>query len=245
MIVKDEAHVIERCLASVRRHIQSWCIVDTGSSDRTKEVITKALWGIPGALYERPWVDFATNRNEAWELALANHRPSALLFIDADEVLDCPGDFPQPMVQDAYLINVLYQGQLAPRFFMVRADYPHRWRGKIHEDIEPHGDIAMLLGPVIVSREDGGRSVDMRAKLVKDLETILNMLGEDASNPRNWFYLGATYAKLGDSEQARKAFEVRTKMGGDRREIVLAERYLRETAMSMAIQAMETSAKEA
>ena len=26
MIVKDEAHVIERCLASVIPHITSWCI---------------------------------------------------------------------------------------------------------------------------------------------------------------------------------------------------------------------------
>ena len=32
MIVKNEAHVILRCLASVKPWIDSWCIVDTSSS---------------------------------------------------------------------------------------------------------------------------------------------------------------------------------------------------------------------
>ena len=36
MIVKNEAHVIRRCLDSVRPHITHWVIVDTGSTDRTR-----------------------------------------------------------------------------------------------------------------------------------------------------------------------------------------------------------------
>lgn len=30
MIVKDEAHVIERCLTSVRPYVDAWLLVDTG-----------------------------------------------------------------------------------------------------------------------------------------------------------------------------------------------------------------------
>ena len=50
MIVKDEAHVIERCLASVIPHITSWCISDTGSTDNTIEVIENVMAkaGLPG-----------------------------------------------------------------------------------------------------------------------------------------------------------------------------------------------------
>ena len=43
MIVKNEAHVILRCLASVKPWIDSWCIVDTGSSDGTQEIIQNYL----------------------------------------------------------------------------------------------------------------------------------------------------------------------------------------------------------
>ena len=32
MIVKNEAHVIERCLSAARPLIDAWCIVDTGSA---------------------------------------------------------------------------------------------------------------------------------------------------------------------------------------------------------------------
>ena len=39
MIVKNEAHVIARCLASVRPIIDYWVIVDTGSTDGTQDAI--------------------------------------------------------------------------------------------------------------------------------------------------------------------------------------------------------------
>ena len=39
MIVKNESHVIERCLTSVFKHIDYWVISDTGSTDNTKEKI--------------------------------------------------------------------------------------------------------------------------------------------------------------------------------------------------------------
>ena len=42
MIVKNEAAVIARCLASVRPLIDSWAIVDTGSSDGTQEIVRDA-----------------------------------------------------------------------------------------------------------------------------------------------------------------------------------------------------------
>ena len=43
MIVKNEAHVIERCLQSVKSIIDYWVIVDTGSTDGTQKIIKKYL----------------------------------------------------------------------------------------------------------------------------------------------------------------------------------------------------------
>ncbi|MEN9654269.1 MAG: hypothetical protein RL235_381, partial [Chlamydiota bacterium] len=65
MIVKDESRVILRCLESVRPLIDSWVIVDTGSTDTTKQIITEYLSNIPGELHERAWQNFAASRNEA------------------------------------------------------------------------------------------------------------------------------------------------------------------------------------
>ena len=72
MIVRDEAAIIERCLASVRPFIDHWVIVDTGSVDETPQRVQAALAGIPGALHHRPWRNFGHNRTEALNLARAH-----------------------------------------------------------------------------------------------------------------------------------------------------------------------------
>src|SRR5579883_2825669 len=107
MIVKDESPVIERCLASVKKLgiIDYWVIVDTGSTDGTQKIIKKFMKDIPGKLYERPWKNFAHNRNEA--LALAKDKADYLLFIDADEQLSVSDNFTFPSLdEDCYLIDV-------------------------------------------------------------------------------------------------------------------------------------------
>src|SRR5689334_24368210 len=82
MIVRDEAAVIERCLQSVRGLIQTWVICDTGSTDRTTELIADALEGIPGELHQCGWVDFGHNRTDLMERAYG--KADYLLLIDAD-----------------------------------------------------------------------------------------------------------------------------------------------------------------
>ena len=58
MIVKNESHVIKRCLDSVKPIIDYWVIFDTGSTDGTQRIIQEVLKDIPGQLHERPWVNF-------------------------------------------------------------------------------------------------------------------------------------------------------------------------------------------
>ncbi|MDD6910576.1 glycosyltransferase [Actinobacillus minor] len=41
MIVRNEEKVIERCLNRVKDHIDYWVIVDTGSDDKTPDLIQK------------------------------------------------------------------------------------------------------------------------------------------------------------------------------------------------------------
>ena len=105
MIVKDEAPVIARCLASVRSLIDYWVIVDTGSSDGTQAAVRAAMEGVPGELHERPWVDFAHNRTEALELA--KRHGDYTLIIDADDVLETPRGFRMPILTaDSYEVEI-------------------------------------------------------------------------------------------------------------------------------------------
>ena len=81
MIVKNEERVLERCLSSVCDLMDEIIIVDTGSTDRTKEIAGKYT----SRIYDFTWCnDFSKARNFAFEKATCDYIYSA----DADEVLD-------------------------------------------------------------------------------------------------------------------------------------------------------------
>ena len=48
MIVRDEATILSRCLASVRPHIDAWVVCDTGSIDDTPSIVKPSWRAFPG-----------------------------------------------------------------------------------------------------------------------------------------------------------------------------------------------------
>ena len=81
MIVKNEEHNLPDCLASVRDLVDEAVVIDTGSTDRTREVA--ARFGC--VVGEFPWIDhFAAARNAALERATGDYA----FWMDADDRLD-------------------------------------------------------------------------------------------------------------------------------------------------------------
>ena len=85
MIVKNEASSIVGTIESVRGIVDRYTILDTGSTDGTKELIREAFRGTPGNIYEEPFVDFATTRNRAIELE--GTKSIFALMLSGDEYL--------------------------------------------------------------------------------------------------------------------------------------------------------------
>lgn len=223
MIVKDESKVVRRCLISVKSFIDYWVIVDTGSGDGTPEVIRQCLAGIPGELHEKPWVDFAHNRNAA--LDLAKRKCDYLLLIDADERLEYSKSFAMPeLVHDFYLAQVLAAGRTRiHRELLVKSSLDWKWVGAVHEGIvSPQAKShEVLQGVVNVAEQDGHRSKNPD-KFLQDAQLLEKALEKDPGNARNVFYLAFSYDVGGDYEKALKTYRKRTDLGGFAQEVFYA-----------------------
>lgn len=214
MIVKNEARVIERCLASVRDVIDTWVISDTGSNDGTQDLIRMALAGIPGELHEEPWQNFGHNRSLNINHALG--KADYLLFIDADMTVRRQGPLPL-LTSDAYMIGHI--GDLAYRIKrLVRGDMAWHYEGVTHEYLTTHQEhtTAHLDAWAIEHFADGGSRAD---KFTRDARLLRNDLQRDPTNSRTVFYLAQTLRDLDDTAQAIELYERRARMGGWEEEI--------------------------
>ncbi len=224
MIVRNESAVIERCLHSVRPFIDSWAISDTGSNDGTQDLIRRTLADLPGELIERPWVDFAHNRNEALELA-ARHGDYALI-IDADEILVADVGFSWPVLDaSGYLLEFHFANTRYRRVAMPRLDIDWCWRGVLHEALVSAraAEAKFLPGLRIQVHTDGARSQrPVSEKFAADANVLRRALADEPDNARYAFYLAQSLRDSGQLADSLAAYRRRVAMGGWAEEVYQA-----------------------
>lgn len=143
MIVKNEEKNLARCLDGYRDYMDEIIIVDTGSTDKTKEIAAKYT----DKIYDFKWVDdFSKARNYAFSLASCEYIFSA----DADEVLEGENRekfrilkenlLPEIEIVQMYYGNQLSQNtvynfdkELRPKLFRRLRTF--RWTEPIHETV--------------------------------------------------------------------------------------------------------------
>jgi len=215
MIVKNEAARIEPVLASYRPYIDSYTILDTGSTDGTQELIKKALENIPGALHEEPFVDFATSRNRALEL----HGQATMFSImpngDVLEGGSALRTFLEAHRNDragAYRVRIAPGHYHHPLVMRCGGGWSYKWR--THE-CATGPNCGALIDGVTVHRDRGTRTGDeWKARWERDLVLLNKDRTDDPADPRPYFYLGQTHECLGQHAQALAFFERRAELGG-------------------------------
>lgn len=148
MIVKNEEATIERCLQSVKDAVDEIIIVDTGSTDQTRNIARK----FTSKIYDFPWIDnFAAARNFAFSHATREY----ILWLDADDVL-LPGDLQKLLMLkhscdntvDSFtmIYNLSFDdsGNVISslrRNRLVKRSRNFKWIGAVHEYLEVGGKI--------------------------------------------------------------------------------------------------------
>jgi len=148
MIVKDEEDVIGRCLECVKDIADEIIIVDTGSTDKTKEIAKKYT----DKIFDFPWInDFSAARNQSFSHAAMDY----IMWLDADDIIDEKNRQDLKSLKDSLhpsvdIVKMRYDvafdeacnptlSYYRERIFKRSMNY--RWEGEIHEVISPYGNI--------------------------------------------------------------------------------------------------------
>lgn len=148
MIVKNEETVIARCLDSVKDLVDEINIVDTGSSDRTKQIVSTYTERV----FNFSWTDhFADARNYSFQQATKEY----VLWLDADDVFMQEDRekfiaLKQQLTSDCDAVTMDYHlsfdenDQVASslkRHRLVKRENNFIWIGAVHEYLSVSGNI--------------------------------------------------------------------------------------------------------
>lgn len=226
MIVKNETHVIERCLRSIAPYIDRYDITDTGSDDGTPEKIKEIMdeLGIPGEVYLSDWKGFGDHmgkigsRTEA--LRNCDGKADYAWMIDADDSVEGKVVLPPAMDHDVYSLRI-HRGDFTWwRNQIFRTGIGWKYVGILHEyaACEKEGITGIRLEGEyhVEARTEGARNVniDPVEKYSRDAETLEEALKEDPTNHRYMFYLAQSYFDSQQFDKAYDAYKVRAEAGG-------------------------------
>ncbi len=230
MIVKNEAHIIASTLENICNyvHFDYWVIVDTGSTDDTKQMIRDFFESknIKGELHETDWKNFGFNRSDA--LSKAFNKTDYLFVFDADDLI--VGDFilPLELNKDGYHLKFGNNFSYV-RLLLVNNRLHWKFMGVLHEYIictnENYNCILDNIGGNyhIVSGKSGARSNNPNK--YRDDALILEKAYKDAVEMKDdimvrySFYCAQSYKDAGIAAKAIEWYKKRISHGGWNQEV--------------------------
>ncbi len=230
MITKNEEKYLEQCLNSVRDFVDEIIIVDTGSTDKTKEIAKK----FNAKIFDFKWNDdFSAARNES----LKHATKEWILVLDADEIIESDDlnkitEIVKDNENDGFLFlqknytndslvagfvsethkkdNKIYTGwygTLIVRLFRNNKGY--KFEGTVHELVEPSiesndGKIALANISVHHYGNTDPKIIEKKRKFY--LELCKKKIKNNPS-AHSYYELGILYKENDDFENAVKSLK--------------------------------------
>lgn len=220
MIVKDEEAILERALRSLWPFIDAYCILDTGSSDDTRGVVTRfaARMPKPGIFVQGQWKGFGPSRSEALSLARAMLQPFEwLVMMDADDVfVGAPGTYLDPTPPSCKGVALTAKfgngGSSSVRPHVFARSAPWVYRGVLHEYACLESGVNSFGAPVpasafyIDARTEGVRSRNPQ-KYADDAAILEREYAAHPTDYRALFYLAQSWRDAGDVPKALQRYK--------------------------------------
>ncbi len=210
IIAKNEEKNIDRCLSSLAPYGFEIVLVDTGSTDRTKELASKYT----DKIFDFVWVDdFSAARNFSLDKATNNW----IFMIDCDEWIETIDveELEYFRKNLSHAVGSVDRHNItgtpdAPgkttdrteRFFSKKLFH---YTGTIHEQLTPKYEKTFETFLLKTSIGHDGYCMTEEARLAKshrNVELLLKQLEKEPDNPYVYYQLGKGYQIIDDSEKA-------------------------------------------
>lgn len=205
MIVKNEEQVLARCLDSVADLMDEIIIVDTGSTDRTKEVAARYT----DQIYDFTWIgDFSAARNFSFSKATMEY----IYAPDADEVLDAENrarflDLKNCLLPEIEIVQMWYvteafntvmnvKRELRPKLFKRLRTFT--WIDPVHETVR--------LDPVVFDSDIEIQHKPLAVHGGRDFEICERIYARDGElSPKLWKMYAKELLKCGELTDFERA----------------------------------------
>lgn len=221
IIAKNEEKHIENCLAAIRSHatdaaILEIVVVDTGSTDRTKEIAAKYA----DKILDFTWVnDFSAARN--FSLAQASH--DYVLILDCDEIMvsvdwkdifhsieqhkDGVGLIARNNHYTSNQTDTVYQDRVERLFNRTFYHY----ESPIHEQVtHNHTGMRYVSYPIPLLTDHAGYTgtpEELLEKVNRNNALLFQELEKDKENPYLYFQIGQSYNMIYDYENSYQYYQ--------------------------------------
>jgi glycosyltransferase involved in cell wall biosynthesis len=217
IMVKNEENSIATTINSVHGIINEIVVLDTGSTDKTIEIIKETCNKNKQKLFikETLFRTFPESRNDAIEFAESVVSKTYILLMDAGDELEIgfskgefikylnsiPNIYNYGLVKHKWIINNKIDEHYDVRFIRTTNKCRYDIRYPVHEQFKNVNiDFINISNAIVLTqnRDKYGMSTEKRYK--KDIELLLNAVG----TKRNYYYLAQTYMNIGDFENGYK-----------------------------------------
>lgn len=254
LMVKNEETVMRATLQPfVDGGVNSFFIFDTGSTDNTIAVTEEffAENGVTqGYIAQEPFVDFATSRNRALDLAQEKFPQAAfMVMLDAEWYLNdaralvefCELCLLRGDTHNSYLMHIVNQALDNYICRLFRCNFGVRFLGVVHE-VVPQALTVKVPDSIYFEYLPESNGIEKTAqRFIRDRELLLK---EHMSKPwctRTLFYLARTCEDIGDWEQAYHFYKIRVNMVGWDEEDFIVRYRLAETIKKLILRSEHAS----
>lgn len=225
--MKNEEKVLKRMLDSVMPIIDGAVVCDTGSTDKSKEIVQQVFKDAnkPVEIFdfeykndkEKTELNFAAWRNKA--LRHLKGRADFGLWIDCSNIVIFKENFNLKDFKiklnstDIGGIQAQGDGSIFSRRHLFRISKPLKWNHKVHEVLyclEPHNYLEFNDFHIICTTDGSSwKSQATKEKYLKFAKTLKEEVIKNNTDTRSMFYLAQSYLAAKEYEEALKWYKKR------------------------------------